>query len=270
MDEPTSPGRDEAMGRLAEMVLDHLGIPRAGTSKHVQQLQDHLLPTFIDAARLSWLAASLVPPQTGTLPNEPSHVVYRYLHAATESRPPEIGTLNNILEELGVHALLDDVASSPDVAMLGSMPVDPYEERLLRASGHPNPGQAGMECLRRAAENPGVLSSSEGNLEEAAKACRGPQGPHGHHQCQSAAGATSSQPFRSLRSAGSRASTRPKAEASENILRPWETVLRVGPACWELHRNPDGHDRIADSASGPRFFGYRNSGGWRWRRTVPT
>jgi hypothetical protein len=41
----------------------------------------------------------------------------------------EIGRLNDALEEIGVNDFLPDLAASPYVAMLGSLPVDPYSGR---------------------------------------------------------------------------------------------------------------------------------------------
>lgn len=161
MEEETTINRDEAMARLKELVLDHLGIPRPGSGKHLQQLQDQLLPSFIKTARHAWLAASPM-----VLPNDP---IYQYLHSATEGHPEDIRSLNDILEELGVHDLLHDVAESTDVGVLGSLPLDSYEERLLRAVGHPNPDKAVLDYLRRAAEEPSLLASTSKKLDEAAQ-----------------------------------------------------------------------------------------------------
>ena len=171
MDEPSANARDAAMARLSEMVQDHLGIPRPGTHEHMRKLQDDLMPFFMDAARQAWMAASPVPLRSGTMPNEPSHPVYRYLHAVTESCSARIVELNSILQDVGVHDLLDDVASSPDVAMLSELPVDPYEARLLRTTGHPTPDQAVTDVLRQAASNPALLRNSEMSLENAGGAC---------------------------------------------------------------------------------------------------
>jgi len=66
MDEATTKHRDEAMARLSEMVLGHLGIPRPGGQEHVRQLQDGLMPYFMDAARQAWMVATApVPLPTG-------------------------------------------------------------------------------------------------------------------------------------------------------------------------------------------------------------
>ncbi|SRR6266568_181534 len=160
--ETTSMAAEPDMDRLKEMVLDHLGIPRPGTSKHIQELQDHLLPSFMQTARHAWLLAAPL-----SLPNEPSY--HYFQNALAQVHPGEIRTLNTTLETLGVHDLLRDISNSPDVAMLGSLPIDPYEERLLRTAGHPKPRAAVMEYLRLASKEPGFLASPSKKLEEAAK-----------------------------------------------------------------------------------------------------
>jgi hypothetical protein len=163
MDEATSVDQDETMGRLKELVLDHLGIPRPGASQHLQQLQDQLLPSFMETARYAWLAASPMHPMP--TPNDPIHQYFSGL----PNRTLEIGKLNSILEELGVHDLLRDVADSSDVTALGSLPLDPYEERLLRAVGHPKPDMAALEYLRHVVQDPSLLASPSKKLEEAAQ-----------------------------------------------------------------------------------------------------
>jgi hypothetical protein len=60
MDEETSINHMEAIARLKELVLDHLGLPRPGAGKHLEQLQDQLLPSFMETARHASLAASEV------------------------------------------------------------------------------------------------------------------------------------------------------------------------------------------------------------------
>jgi hypothetical protein len=50
-EELTSEKKEEAMQRLKELVLDHLGIPRSKQSAHIQTLQDELLPAFMDLER---------------------------------------------------------------------------------------------------------------------------------------------------------------------------------------------------------------------------
>lgn len=169
MSEPTTADRETMMARLAEMVHDHLDIARPGLQDHMRKLQDDLMPIFMDVARQAWRAASPIPLRTGILPNEPSHPIYRYLDTMTESSSIQIDELNSILEKMGVHALLDDVASSPEVAMMGELPVDAYETRLLRAIGHPNPSQAVAEALREAT-NSALLRSSDAKLQEAREA----------------------------------------------------------------------------------------------------
>jgi hypothetical protein len=152
---------DKSMDRLKEMVLDHLGIPRPGQTKHIQELQDNLLPTFMESSRQAWLATSPM-----TMPDSP---ILRNLSSATETYPQDVQKLNDILEDMGVHDLLRDVAASPDVSMLKDIPLDPYEQRLLRVAGHPNPDEAAREFLRHAAKDPSLLASPSAKLEEAGR-----------------------------------------------------------------------------------------------------
>jgi hypothetical protein len=169
-EESISEKKEEAIQRLKELVLDHLGIPRPKQSAHIQTLQDELLPAFLDLARHAWLASSPLPLKTGMSANEPSHPVYRYLQQATQTRPEEIRKLNDILEELGVHAMLEAVASSPDKAVVGELPVDDYDSRLLREAGERNPESAIREFLRYSTKHPHVLADSETQLEKAGEA----------------------------------------------------------------------------------------------------
>lgn len=53
--------------------------------------------------------------------------------------------------------------------MLDAMRVDPYEERLLRAVGHPNPSVGIRELLHHAATEPAVRAARSSKLEEAAQ-----------------------------------------------------------------------------------------------------
>jgi hypothetical protein len=173
MNDIVAQDREGGMDRLREMVLDHLSVPRPRTTRHVQDLQDRMLPEFMDAARCAWLAASSpIPPHEETQPAGPGHPVYEYLRSKTETLPSEeIPMLNAALEELGAHGLLDDVANSRDVVLLPEMPVHPYERRLLRMVGHPDPGSVVTECLTHAAQEPSVLSSAPETIEKAARAC---------------------------------------------------------------------------------------------------
>jgi hypothetical protein len=50
--------KDESVVQLGELVLDHLGIPRPSANKHIQELQDELLPKFLETARLAWMASA--------------------------------------------------------------------------------------------------------------------------------------------------------------------------------------------------------------------
>jgi hypothetical protein len=99
-DESILANKKEAMQRLHELVLDHLGMPRPKQSSHIQVLQNELLPAFIDLARHAWLASSPWPLKTGMPVNEQSHPVYRYLKMLTENRLEEINILKDLLEEL--------------------------------------------------------------------------------------------------------------------------------------------------------------------------
>lgn len=123
--------RQEAMERLSEMVQDHLAIPRPSGQEHMRQLQDDLMPYLMDGARQAWMASSPLALPTGKSPYELSHPVYRYLQAVTEGGTQRIGAFNSILQDMGVYDLLDDVASSADVAMLSAITIDPHEVRLL-------------------------------------------------------------------------------------------------------------------------------------------
>jgi hypothetical protein len=171
MDAPNTSSWDAAMARVTEMVLDQIGIPRPGAQEHARRLQGDLLPYFLDGARQAWTAASPVALPIGTMPGEPSHPTFRYLQAMTELSPLRIGELNRILEDMGVHALLDDIANSPDVGMIAELPVDPCEIRLLRATGHPSPERVITAQLQQAAANPSLLRDSEASLKQAEEAC---------------------------------------------------------------------------------------------------
>lgn len=156
---------DQAMSQLTEMVRDHLGIPRAGTSKHMQELQDELLPAFLETARLAWMTAATPAPKS-----VPNNAIHNALTDATEVRPSDIAKLNYVLEELGVHDLLDDLAASRYAVMLDKLPLDSYEARLLKAAGDPNAESSPREFLTRAAQVPECLASPDKTLEKAQKA----------------------------------------------------------------------------------------------------
>lgn len=162
--------KEAAMQRLRELVLDHLGIPRPRQSAHLQALQDDLLPAFMDLARHAWLASSPYPLEQEKLGNWERHPVYDYLFRVTETYPQKVRQLDSILEDLGVHALLEDIGRSPDAALLAEVPLDPYERRLLRAAGHPEPEAAVRAYLRYATAHPEVLRGSSGQLDQAGAA----------------------------------------------------------------------------------------------------
>lgn len=165
-EEASAASKEQAMQRLKELVLDHLGIPRPKQTAHIQSLQDDLLPAFMELARHAYLASSPLPLRTKMLPNKPSHPVYDYLWGETGVQPGKVRELKDILEELGVHALLNAVASSADVAMVSELPVDDYDTRLVREAGHRSPNSAVREFLRYAAQHPKVLAEPETILVE--------------------------------------------------------------------------------------------------------
>ena len=161
-------GQEKDMAQIQEMVMDHLGIPRPGQSEHIHELQDNLMPAFMETARYAWLAQS--PYQVPRTTNSPTDPAVGYLQSATEANAAKVDQMNQILNALGVHALLEDVAASPQVANLSGQPLEPYELRLLRAAGHPNPEEVLRVYLQRAARNPEMLASSEEQLNKAAQA----------------------------------------------------------------------------------------------------
>jgi len=164
MADEVSTNREEMMNRLKELVLDHLGMPRPGAIKHAQDLQDRLLPAFIERSRHAWLLAASPMP----LPNDPSS--WSYLAGQTQSGTHEIDSLNKIFEEMGVHDLMQDVADSPEITAMSDMPVDPYEERILKAAGHPNPSPVMKQLLLNVAKDPGILANSNAKLRQASQA----------------------------------------------------------------------------------------------------
>lgn len=167
MEEPNSKDIVNATDRLTEMVLDHLGIPRPGMSKQITEIQDELLHSFMETARQAWMAAGPIPLQP-SVPVQSGNPIYQFLSSATLSQPQNIRKLNTILDDLGVHDLLRDVADSPDVAALATIPVDPYEERLLKAVGHPNPSSAVRGFLVAASKESSAIKAPDTKLEEAA------------------------------------------------------------------------------------------------------
>jgi hypothetical protein len=169
-DDPAS--KQEPLRRLRELVFDHVGLPRPKQSAHIQTLQDELLPAFLDLARHAWLAASLRPLTIGMSAATPIPPTYRYLQQATETQAEAIHKLKDILQELGVDALLEAVATSPDAAMVSDLPVDEYEERLLREAGHRNPGTAVRDYLAYATTHAEVMADSNIQLQKAEKALR--------------------------------------------------------------------------------------------------
>jgi len=168
MGESTSPEHEKELTLLNELVLDYLGIPRPGTGKHIQTIQDELLPAFMETARYSWLVSSpYQPPRSSNNTKDP---ILSLLLGPTEINAGKIEMLSEILEDLGVHALMDALANSPQAANLSQIKLDPYEARLLQAVGHPNPNDAVLKYLFLAAQNPSLLSSLDEILKKAGQA----------------------------------------------------------------------------------------------------
>jgi hypothetical protein len=167
MDEVAIPDAEAAKNRLTKLVFDHLGIPKPGMAKHMGQLQDQLLPSFMLSARHAWLAAAPIAPKPS-----PEDMLYASLKNETQSLSEQIVELDYILEEIGVHDLLRDVAISHDTIILENIPVDPYEVRLLNAVAHPDPETAIRDALHLAATNPGHMASPSKTLKEAAEELR--------------------------------------------------------------------------------------------------
>jgi hypothetical protein len=93
------------------------------------------------------------------------------IHQLTETTAAKFLTLNETLEALGAHALLQELADSPEVAFLGELKVDPYEARLLHAAGHPAPDTALPAFLQQAAANSKLLEQSDETLSQAKDVC---------------------------------------------------------------------------------------------------
>jgi hypothetical protein len=164
MSEPATPlNAEEAKKHLTELVLEHFGIPQPFRTKYLRELEEDLLPIFIQMARDSWTLRQLLVVR-GTRAGDDSFLAY-----ATQRGPEDVGRLNYALEEIGVNDFLRDLAVSPYVAMLGSLPVDPYEERLLKATAHPNPGAVVPELLQRVAADPSLIASPSDKLGQAAQ-----------------------------------------------------------------------------------------------------
>jgi hypothetical protein len=79
-------------------------------------LQDDLLPAFIETARYAWLAAS--PYQLPRTTNAPPDQLLSYLTQATEQNGSKIERLEKILDAWGVESLLEELAVSPHASRL--------------------------------------------------------------------------------------------------------------------------------------------------------
>ena len=89
MSDPATPlDAEEAKKHLAELVLEHFGIPRSGRAKDLEILEESLLPIFIQAARHAWITAATVgvlsPRRTAEDPS------YRFLESATERHSADV------------------------------------------------------------------------------------------------------------------------------------------------------------------------------------
>lgn len=154
-------GKGAAMDLLTEMVLDYMGIPLPHTAGYVRQLQDELLPAFVASARLAWLVSAPYP--THDAPT------LERLRMALQDNSTQLLELNDLLGGLGVHALLQAVATSSAAPYIADLPIAAYETRVLRAANPQRTEAAVRAYLHYAARNPQVLSDSEGLLAEASE-----------------------------------------------------------------------------------------------------
>lgn len=156
---------DEAdQKRIREIVLDHLGIPRPRQLKHIEILQDQLLPLFLDLARHASLVSSAYPLRSLRQDKVASHPTYKTLLATIEETSHEVAELSRILEELGVHEVLAAVARESNVSAVRNLPIDDFDIRLLKQSGNSEPLAMMRSLLGYAAEHSRLMEDSDGQL----------------------------------------------------------------------------------------------------------
>jgi hypothetical protein len=165
---PTIVDQTDGLIALQELALEHLGMPRPGMKYQTSQLQDDLLPAFMETARYSWLASSSY--QRLRKLEDPQDPALLYLVKATELDATRIEQLEQILNAWGVQDMLEDMVASPYSPSLGRISLDPYDSRLLKATGYPSPQDALSRFLQVAAQNTELIADLEQTLEEARKA----------------------------------------------------------------------------------------------------
>jgi hypothetical protein len=154
------PERGRPRRRLANLVRSFLGVPRPAHYKNQQELNDELLPWFVEYARLSWLLAE---PHSLNL-----DCAYNALAKETgENGPNRITRLRDVLEEMRVFELLEAAAASPDVGALINRR-STYEVQLLNQCGHPRAFDEFEDLLRRVTADPEMLANARQTLDEAA------------------------------------------------------------------------------------------------------
>jgi hypothetical protein len=151
-------GRGRARRRLARLVASFLGVPQPGHYRRQQELQDELLPRFIENARLSWLLSEPHQADLGC--------VYSALNRGSQSAPNQIRRLKELLEEMRVLDLLEAVADSPDLPVLANLR-SAYEVRLLSYAGHPRASDEFPDLMRKVVANPTILAEARQTLDQA-------------------------------------------------------------------------------------------------------
>lgn len=151
--------RAEMEARLREIVMEHLSLTRPGRGKNIEVIQDRLLPSFLETANLAVIMTSAY----GT-----SSMAYLpILQDALKKASEDARSLDEAMESLGIYALLQEVASTPEVSLLSMLSTDPYELRLLRASGQAQPREFFENHLRKAAAEPQMLATPDMQIERA-------------------------------------------------------------------------------------------------------
>lgn len=152
--------RGRSRRRLARLVASFLGVPQPGHYSRQQELQDELLPRFLENARLSWLLSE---PHQADL-----RCAYTYLGSGTQAEMSgdQIRRLKKVLEEMRVLDLLEAAADSPDLpALLNVRPA--YEVRLLNQAGHPRASDEFPALMRKVVANPTILAEARQTLDQA-------------------------------------------------------------------------------------------------------